>query len=48
MDILQEILIRRERENHFLEKELEAYRQMDSKESDQSYGKAKVQRDKWG
>lgn len=28
MSILQEILIRRERENHFLEKELEAYRQM--------------------
>jgi len=48
MDILQEILIRRERENHFLEKELDTYRQMDSKGSDQSYGKAKVQHDQWG
>ncbi|RDX83299.1 Myosin-binding protein 2, partial [Mucuna pruriens] len=48
MDVLQEILIRREKENHFLEKELEAYRQMDSEGSDQSYGKAKVQRDEWG
>ncbi|TKY68626.1 Myosin-binding protein 2 [Spatholobus suberectus] len=47
MDILQEILIRRERENHFLEKELEAYRKMDLKGSDQSYGKAKVQHDEW-
>lgn len=28
MDILKEILVRRERENHFLEKEVEAYRQM--------------------
>ncbi|XP_029127571.1 uncharacterized protein LOC109813011 [Cajanus cajan] len=48
MDIMQEILIRRERENHFLEKELEAYRKMDSKGSDQSYGKAKVQYNEWG
>ncbi|KAK7382677.1 hypothetical protein VNO80_01649 [Phaseolus coccineus] len=48
MDILQEILIRRERENHFLEEELEAYRQIDSKGSDQSYGKAMVQRDQCG
>ncbi|KAK2649151.1 hypothetical protein Ddye_016640 [Dipteronia dyeriana] len=28
MNILKEILVRRERENHFLEKEVEAYRQM--------------------
>lgn len=48
MDILQEILIRRERENHFLERELETYRKMDSKGSDQSYGKAKVQFDELG
>ncbi|KAK7389409.1 hypothetical protein VNO78_24429 [Psophocarpus tetragonolobus] len=48
MDILREILIRRERENHFLGKELEAYRQMYSKGNDQSNGKAKVQRDQWG
>jgi len=48
MDILQEILIRRERENHFLEEELEAYRQMDSKVTDQSYGKAMAQRDQSG
>ncbi|KAK7350001.1 hypothetical protein VNO77_08004 [Canavalia gladiata] len=48
MNILQEILIRRERENHFLEKELEAYRQMDLKGSDQSYGKPKVPFDEWG
>ncbi|KAL2319249.1 hypothetical protein Fmac_028218 [Flemingia macrophylla] len=47
MDIMQEILIRRERENHFLEKELEAYRMMDSKGSDQSHGKAKVQCNEW-
>lgn len=48
MEILQEILIRRERENHFLEEELEAYRQMEAKGSDQSYGKALVQRDQGG
>ncbi|KAK8464517.1 hypothetical protein PHAVU_010G018600 [Phaseolus vulgaris] len=48
MDILQEILIRRERENHFLEEELESYRQMDSKGSDQLYGKAMVQHDQCG
>ncbi|KAK7286814.1 hypothetical protein RJT34_22077 [Clitoria ternatea] len=48
MNILQEILMRRERENHFLEKELEAYRQMDLKGSDPSYGRPKVQLDEWG
>ncbi|CAJ1949469.1 unnamed protein product [Sphenostylis stenocarpa] len=48
MEILQEILMIRERENHFLQKELEAYRQMDSKGSDQSYDKAMVQRDQGG
>ncbi|XP_014516661.1 myosin-binding protein 7 isoform X2 [Vigna radiata var. radiata] len=48
MEILQELLIRRERENHFLEEELEAYRQMDSKGSDQSYGKAMMQCDQGG
>lgn len=30
MEILKEILVRRERENHFLEKEVEAYRQLKS------------------
>lgn len=48
MDILQEILIRREREIYFLEKELEAYRQMGLKGSDQSNGKTKAQLDERG
>ncbi|XP_061367848.1 uncharacterized protein LOC133310859 isoform X2 [Gastrolobium bilobum] len=48
MNILEEILIRRERENHFLEKELEAYRQMDLNGSDQSNDKPKLLLDEWG
>ncbi|KAF7825765.1 myosin-binding protein 3-like isoform X1 [Senna tora] len=45
MNILQEILIRREKENHFLEKELEAYRQMSLSGSEQSNGKPNIQLD---
>ncbi|KAE9611098.1 putative GTD-binding domain-containing protein [Lupinus albus] len=48
MNILQDILIRREMENHFLEKELEAYRKLDLRGSDQSNGKPKVMFDEWG
>ncbi|KAI9108133.1 hypothetical protein K1719_021006 [Acacia pycnantha] len=48
MDILQEILIRRERENHFLEKELEAYRQMNLRVSEQPNGKSNFQLDDLG
>ena len=35
MNILKEIVLRREREKHFLEKEVEAYRQMTQHENDQ-------------
>lgn len=38
MDILKEILLRREKENHFLEKEVEAYRQMNSLGNELSNG----------
>lgn len=38
MDILKEILLRREREKHFLEKEVEAYRQMANSGSEQLDG----------
>lgn len=38
MNILKEILIRRERENHFLEKELEAYQQMNFSGNEQLEG----------
>lgn len=38
MNILKEILLRREREKHFLEKEVEAYRQMVRLENDQLSG----------
>ncbi|XP_019463729.1 PREDICTED: myosin-binding protein 2-like isoform X2 [Lupinus angustifolius] len=48
MNILQDMLIRREMENHFLEKELEAYRKLDSRGNDQSNGKPKVMFDEWG
>ncbi|CAL0324416.1 unnamed protein product [Lupinus luteus] len=48
MNILQDMLIRREMENHFLEKELEAYRKLDSRGSDQLNGKPKVLFDEWG
>ncbi|PWA47497.1 hypothetical protein CTI12_AA498610 [Artemisia annua] len=37
MNILKEIILRREREKHFLEKEVEAYRQMTHHENDQFY-----------
>lgn len=36
IDILKEILLRREKENHFLEKEIEAYKQMSNIENGQS------------
>ncbi|KAE9603364.1 putative GTD-binding domain-containing protein [Lupinus albus] len=48
MNVLQDIIIKRERENHFLENELEAYRQLDMRGSDQSNGKPKVLFDEWG
>ncbi|KAI3746900.1 hypothetical protein L6452_09342 [Arctium lappa] len=38
MNIMKEILLRREREKHFLEKEVEAYRQMARLENDQLSG----------
>lgn len=38
MNIMKEILLRREREKHFLEKEVEAYRQMVRLENDQLSG----------
>nr|XP_043634165.1 myosin-binding protein 3-like [Erigeron canadensis] len=38
MNILKEIVLRREREKHFLEKEVEAYRQMVHVENDQVFG----------
>ncbi|MED6197930.1 hypothetical protein PIB30_061475 [Stylosanthes scabra] len=48
MIILQEILLRRERENHSLEKELEAYRQMGLRGGDRSNnGKPQVVSDEW-
>ncbi|CAL0306011.1 unnamed protein product [Lupinus luteus] len=48
MNVLQDILIKREMENHFLEKELDAYRQLDMRGSDRSNGKATVLFDKFG
>ncbi|XP_028808531.1 probable myosin-binding protein 6 isoform X2 [Neltuma alba] len=48
MNILQEILIRRERENHFLEKELETYRQMNLRVIEQPNGKSNFQLDDLG
>ncbi|OIW18881.1 hypothetical protein TanjilG_25324 [Lupinus angustifolius] len=48
MNVLQDILIKREMENHFLEKELEAYRQLDTRGSDRSSGKRTVLFDEWG
>ncbi|CAL8177982.1 unnamed protein product [Prunus armeniaca] len=38
MDVLKEILLRREKENHFLEKEVEAYRQMSFSGKEQCNG----------
>lgn len=38
IDILKEILVRRERENHFLEKEIETYRRMSFTGDEQSQG----------
>ncbi|KAI4354375.1 hypothetical protein L6164_003242 [Bauhinia variegata] len=48
MDILKEILMRREIENHFLEKELETYREMNFGGPEQSNGEAKVPLNEWG
>lgn len=45
MNILQEILIRKEMEIFYLERELESYKQTDSKGSYQSNGKPAVQHD---
>lgn len=48
MNIMQEILIRREKENLFLEKELESYRQMGLTESCESNSKsAEVRLNEW-
>lgn len=48
MNIMQEILIRRERENLFLEKELESYRQMSLTESCELHSKsAEVRLSEW-
>ncbi|KAI4356413.1 hypothetical protein L6164_000438 [Bauhinia variegata] len=48
MNIMKEILMRRERENHFLEKELETYRQMNIGAAERSNGEAKVPQNEWG
>jgi len=48
MNIMQEILIRREKENFFLEKELESYRQMSLTESCELHSKsAEVRLSEW-
>ncbi|KAK1558461.1 hypothetical protein Q3G72_002630 [Acer saccharum] len=50
MNILKEILVRRERENHFLEKEVEAYRQMKSlgnMQSDSEWGQKPLRSLDW-
>ncbi|KAK9281977.1 hypothetical protein L1049_004887 [Liquidambar formosana] len=48
MNILKEIIVRREREKHFLEKELEVYRQMTSVGYKQTEGDLQDKMDKWG
>ncbi|PON70806.1 Zein-binding domain containing protein [Parasponia andersonii] len=48
IDILKEILIRRERENHFLEKEIETYRHMSLTGDEQSQGNFSDTLDEWG
>ncbi|XP_050363091.1 uncharacterized protein LOC126781994 [Argentina anserina] len=48
MDVLKEILLRREKENHFLEKEVEAYRQMNSPGSEQLKDDSYDKLCKWG
>ncbi|KAL5562105.1 hypothetical protein UlMin_031852 [Ulmus minor] len=47
MDILKEILVRREMDNHFLEKEIETYRQMSFNGSEQSKGELCDVLDEW-
>ncbi|KAL5794796.1 hypothetical protein ACOSP7_003390 [Xanthoceras sorbifolium] len=48
MNILKEILVRRERENHFLEKEVEAYRQMKCSGNVQSEDDLSYMTCEWG
>ncbi|KAF3435974.1 hypothetical protein FNV43_RR23066 [Rhamnella rubrinervis] len=47
IDILKEILLRREKENHFLEKEIEAYKQMSNIENTQSKDHVSDMLDEW-
>ncbi|XP_041004762.1 myosin-binding protein 7-like isoform X2 [Juglans microcarpa x Juglans regia] len=48
MNILKEILVRRERENHFLEKEIEEYRQMSFRANEPPKDDLHDKKDKWG
>ncbi|KAM5563110.1 hypothetical protein ABKV19_018009 [Rosa sericea] len=48
MDVLKEILLRREKENHYLEKEVEAYRQMNSLGNEQCNGDSNDELREWG
>ena len=48
IDILKEILMRRERENHFLEKEIETYRRMSVTGDEQSNDDISDTLDDWG
>lgn len=48
MDVLKEILLRREKENHFLEKEVEAYRQMNSLGNELFNGDSNDKLCEWG
>ncbi|KAM6591984.1 hypothetical protein CsatA_014589 [Cannabis sativa] len=48
MDILKEILVKRERENLFLEKEVETYRRMSFTGDEQSQGDFSETMDEWG
>ncbi|KAG2716766.1 hypothetical protein I3760_03G143000 [Carya illinoinensis] len=48
MNILKEILVRRERENHFLEKEIEEYRRMSFRENELPKDDLHDKKDKWG
>lgn len=48
MNILKEILVRREIENHFLEKKIEEYRQMSLLENEMPTGDINDKMDNWG
>ncbi|KAK9944818.1 hypothetical protein M0R45_010367 [Rubus argutus] len=48
MEIMKEILLRREKENHFLEKEVEAYRQMNSLGNELSNSDSNDKLCEWG